>query len=50
MNVKEIIKSSDYDLSQFDSEKIANLEERIKVKEQKGKSFPYVSCIVRKLL
>ena len=48
MNVKEIIKSSDYDLSQFDSDKIADLEDRIKVKEQKGKSVPYVFCIVRK--
>ena len=48
MNVKEIIKSSDYDLSQFDSDKIADLEDRIKVKEQKGKPVPYVFCIVRK--
>ncbi|MCR4813042.1 MAG: N-6 DNA methylase [Bacteroidales bacterium] len=48
MNVKEIIKSSDYDLSQFDSDKIADLEDRIKAKEQKGKPVPYVFCIVRK--
>ena len=48
MNVKEIMKSSEYDLSQFNNEKIADLEDRISVKEQKGKAVPYVFCIVRK--
>lgn len=48
MKLSDILKDSNYSLSQFDSEKIASLEERIKIKDLKGKETPYVFCLVRK--
>lgn len=48
MKLSDILKDSNYSLSQFDSEKIEALEEKIKVKEVRGKETPFVYCIVRK--
>lgn len=48
MKLADILKDSNYSLSQFDSEKIDTLEEKIEVKEVRGKETPFVSCIVRK--
>ncbi|MBQ3581296.1 MAG: N-6 DNA methylase [Bacteroidales bacterium] len=48
MKLSDILKDSNYSLSQFDNEKIASLEERIKIKDLKGKETPYVFCLVRK--
>ena len=47
MKLADILKDSNYSLSQFDSEKIDTLEEKIEVKEVRGKETPFVSCIVR---
>lgn len=48
MKLSDILKDSNYSLSQFDFEKIEALEEKIKVKEVRGKETPFVYCIVRK--
>lgn len=48
MKLADILKDSNYSLSQFDSEKIDTLEEKIKVKEVRGKETPFVFCLVRK--
>lgn len=48
MKLSDILKDSNYSLSQFDSEKIELLEEKIKVKEVRGKETPFVYCLVRK--
>jgi len=47
MDLKDILKDSNYSLDQFDKEKILRLEQKIKEKEVKGTSTPYVTCIVR---
>lgn len=48
MKLSDILKDSNYSLSQFDSEKIELLEEKIKVKEVRGKEISFVYCLVRK--
>ena len=50
MNIRlsDILKDSNYSLSQFDTEKISSLEERLKIKDLKGKATPYIYCLVRK--
>lgn len=47
MTISEILKGSDYNLSQFSNEKISKLEENIEEKDVKGKLTPYVNCLVR---
>ena len=47
-NLNEIIKDSDYKLSQFSPEQIANLQNRISTKTDKnGNSIPYIKCLIR---
>ena len=48
MKLSDILKDSNYSLSQFDSEKIELLEEKIKSKDVRGKETPFVYCLVRK--
>ena len=48
MTLSEILKDSNYKLTQFSEEKIKFLEENIFTKEVKGKFVPYVKCLVRK--
>ena len=47
ITISEILKGSEYSLTQFSKEKIFQLEERIEEKEVKGKPTPYINCIVR---
>ena len=47
ITISEILKGSEYSLTQFSQEKIFQLEERIEEKEVKGKSTPYITCLVR---
>ena len=47
MMLSELLKDSSYALSQFTSGHIQALEQRIMMKEVKGKSSPYVTCLVR---
>lgn len=48
MNIAEILKDSNYKLTQFSPEQILKLEKSILVKEIKGKKVPHVICQVRK--
>lgn len=48
MKLSDILKDSNYSLSQFDTEKIELLEEKIKTKDVRGKETPFVYCLVRK--
>lgn len=48
MKLIEIIKESNYKLTQFNLIEIHNLENRITVKNIRGKAIPYVKCLVRK--
>lgn len=48
MNIAEILKDSNYKLTQFNMVEIQNLENRIIVKNIRGKVTPYVKCLVRK--
>jgi len=48
MNLSDILKDSNYKLTQFRAEQIALIEQSIIVKEIKDKKVPYLSCIVRK--
>jgi type I restriction enzyme M protein len=47
MILAEILKDSNYKLTQFSEENIQTLEEAIIIKEMKGKTVTYVNCIVR---
>ena len=47
MNLSDILKGSEYSLTQFSQEKIDDLEKKIFEKDVKGKSIPYINCIVR---
>lgn len=47
ITLSDILKGSEYSLTQFSKEKIFQLEERIEEKEVKGKPTPYINCIVR---
>jgi type I restriction enzyme M protein len=48
MRIAEILKDSNYKLTQFNMVEIQNLENRIIVKDVRGKATPYVKCLVRK--
>ena len=48
MNLATILKDSSYRLKQFGGEKIKALEESISLREMRGKTVPYVKCLVRK--
>ena len=43
----DILKDSNYKLTQFDQDKIDKLQEGITLKEVRGKQVPYVTCIIR---
>lgn len=47
MTISEILKGSDYKLSQFSNEMISKLEQSIEEKDVRGKLTPYVNCLVR---
>lgn len=47
ITISDILKGSEYSLTQFNKEKIFQLEERIEEREVKGKPTPYVNCLVR---
>ena len=48
MKLTEILKDSNYDLSQFSNEEVKRLEEKIVEKvDSKGKNIPYVTCLIR---
>jgi type I restriction enzyme M protein len=48
MRIAEILKDSNYKLTQFNMVEIQNLENRIIEKDVRGKATPYVKCLVRK--
>ncbi len=48
MRIAEILKDSNYKLTQFNMVEIQNLENRIIVKDVRRKATPYVKCLVRK--
>ncbi len=48
MTIAEILKDSNYKLTQFNLVEIQNLEQRITIKEVRGKETPYIQCLVRK--
>src|SRR5690554_612183 len=48
MTLADILKDSNYKLTQFNAEKVEFLEENITVRETRGKDTPYINCLVRK--
>jgi type I restriction enzyme M protein len=48
MTIAEILKDSNYKLTQFNLVEIQNLENRITIKEVRGNATPYINCLVRK--
>ncbi|MBK7105111.1 MAG: N-6 DNA methylase [Ignavibacteriae bacterium] len=48
MHLAEILKDSNYKLTQFDDEKIKYLEKQIFLKESRGKNSAYYNCPIRK--
>lgn len=48
MTLAEVLKDSNYKLTQFSAEKVKFLEENITVRETRGKDTPYINCLVRK--
>ncbi|MCB0455779.1 MAG: type I restriction enzyme HsdR N-terminal domain-containing protein, partial [Aequorivita sp.] len=48
MILSDILKDSNYKLTQFSAEKVKFLEENITVRETRGKDTPYINCLVRK--
>jgi len=48
MILAEILKDSNFKLTQFSADKIKALEENIIIKDSKDKSVPYINCLVRK--
>lgn len=48
MILSDILKDSNYKLTQFSQEQIAMFEASINIKEYKGKDSAYVTCLVRK--
>ena len=48
MTIAEILKDSNYKLTQFNLVEIQNLENRITTKEVRGNVTPYIKCLVRK--
>ncbi|MDP4283654.1 MAG: N-6 DNA methylase [Bacteroidota bacterium] len=47
MVLSEILKDSNYKLTQFNEEQIRQLEDGIILKEKNGKKTPYITCIIR---
>lgn len=47
MHLSDILKDSNYGLSQFESTEIQALEQAIFIKETRGKQIPYVQCFSR---
>lgn len=47
MKLTEILKDSNYKLTQFDQDKIERLEKSIVVEDVRGKNTPFVNCIGR---
>lgn len=47
MKIADILKDSNYKLTQFSQDKINFIEENIIVKEVRGKKVPYFKCLVR---
>ena len=48
MILSDILKDSNYKLTQFSTEQILKLEENIIIKDSKGKDVPYITCLIRK--
>lgn len=48
MNIIDILKDSNYKLTQFKKDRISELETRIEIKEKNSKVVPYVTCLLRK--
>ncbi len=47
MNLAEILKDSDYKLSQFKNDEVAWLEQSIFLKSSSKGDVPYIKCLVR---
>ena len=48
MTLSEILRDSEYKLTQFNLVEIQNLEKRIELRtDNKGNSVPYIKCLVR---
>ena len=45
--IQQIIKDSDYGLSLFNENEVNSLNDKIKMKENKGVEKPYINCIIR---
>lgn len=48
MILSEILRDSNYKLTQFSQEQILQLEQSINIKDNKGKDSAFISCLVRK--
>ena len=48
MTLTEILKDSNYKLTQFNLVEIQNLENRITIKDIRGNKTPFIKCLVRK--
>lgn len=48
MKLSDILKDSNYKLTQFDSKQILYFEDNIIIRESKGKETAYINCLVRK--
>lgn len=48
MTLAEILKDSNFKLTQFSADKIKTLEESIIIKDSKDKTVPYITCLIRK--
>ena len=49
MTLAEILRDSDYKLTQFNLVEIQNIEKRISIKQDsKGNNIPYIQCLVRR--
>lgn len=48
MILSDILKDTNYKLTQFSPEQIKQLEETITIKDSRGKDAAYISCLVRK--
>ena len=48
MKLTDILKDSNYKLSQFSPEQVETLEQRIFIKPVRGKEQAFVECLVRK--
>lgn len=48
MNLIDILKDSNYKLTQFTDEQIKKLESSIFIKDVRGKQVPYINCLVRR--